>query len=162
MTVPLFPEDQERERQDQEKERLSKIYGTPEFRQAYCQYINSYAWKKLCAQVRKRARGRCERCERCDTLPIRLEVHHLTYERFQNELLSDLEALCPTCHTNADQEREIKNHEEFEAAGQEARYESARHTYLSKKYGENYFMHCSHFEDEEFDDWFQRKMENNW
>jgi 5-methylcytosine-specific restriction endonuclease McrA len=152
MTVPLFPE-------DREKELASMIFGTREFRQAYSRYINSYAWKKRCKEVRRRANNRCERC---GSLPIRLEVHHLTYERFQNEPLEDLQALCPGCHLEADQEREAKNQERFEAAGREARYDNARDTYMTKKYGENWEMNCGESEYEEFDEWLERKQENEW
>ena len=59
-------------------------------------------WDYYTPTVRKRAGGRCERCgERTR----RLEVHHLTYERFGRELLTDLQALCEPCHKIADTER---------------------------------------------------------
>jgi phage terminase large subunit GpA-like protein len=59
-------------------------------------------WDYYTPTVRKRAGWRCERCgERTR----RLEVHHLTYERFGRELLMDLQALCEPCHKIADAER---------------------------------------------------------
>ena len=62
MTIPLFPDDREKEERVAENERLAAIYGTREYREAYKRYINSAAWKKLCKQVRRRSRGLCERC----------------------------------------------------------------------------------------------------
>jgi hypothetical protein len=37
------------------------------------------------------------RCEVCNS-PHEIQVHHRTYERWGNELVSDLLALCRTCH----------------------------------------------------------------
>lgn len=78
------------------------------FAAAYRCYIpDSERWKVNRAPAIERAtnaRGEkhCERCRRqCDVL----EVHHLTYERFTQELPSDLLALCPSCHETADIER---------------------------------------------------------
>jgi hypothetical protein len=85
---------------DREKLHRSRIYGTAEFWQAYHSYINSPQWKKLCKLVRERAAGRCERCSCLALKP--LEVHHLTYERFQEERLTDLQGLYKTCHIIAD------------------------------------------------------------
>ena len=48
-------------------------------------------------QVLRRAGWRCETCGR----RAPLDVHHLTYERFGNELLGDLRALCRECHDEA-------------------------------------------------------------
>lgn len=59
-------------------------------------------WSDYVPRVRRRAGGRCERCSRKTR---RLEVHHLTYERFGRELLTDLQALCKPCHDIADEER---------------------------------------------------------
>ena len=59
-------------------------------------------WGWYVPTVRKRAGG-C--CERCGERTRRLEVHHLTYERFGRELLADLQALCKPCHDIADAER---------------------------------------------------------
>ena len=152
MTEPLFGE-------DREKERKSKIFGTPEFRAAYQRYINSSAWRKLRAEVLRRAN---RKCERCGNFSIYLEIHHLTYERFCDELQSDLQALCKACHDLADRERVLVNQRKFEAAGEQARYENARDTYLTKKYGENWCLHWGPYFDEEFDSWLERKNESEW
>jgi hypothetical protein len=152
MTDPLFY-------QDLEKERKSKIFGTPEFRQAYQHHINSSAWKKLCKEVRSRAHYMCERC---GGFSVRLEIHHISYERFRNELLTDLQALCKRCHEVADRERIAANQQKFEEAGEQARYENARDTYMTKKYGENWYGHCGQIEYEEFDDWLENKRDQEW
>ena len=150
----LFPE-------DREKHKHSLIYGTPEFRQAYARYITSTQWKKLGSAVRARAKNHCERC---GTATARLEIHHLTYERFQHELLMDLQGVCPTCHPIADREREQKNQQKFVAACEEGQYYAARDTYFTKKYGEDWNLHHDaepERMDEEFDTWLERKKEDD-
>jgi hypothetical protein len=59
-------------------------------------------WKMLRIKRIAHANGQCERC---GISHDHLHVHHLTYERYGGELLSDLQALCPKCHTIADWER---------------------------------------------------------
>ena len=148
----LFPE-------DQEYYRKSRTYGTPEFRQAYAKYITSTPWKKLCKQLWERADGRCERCQR---KPKRREVHHITYDRFTCELLSDLQALCPDCHKEADEERERRNRAKFERACEEGRDRNAKNTYLTKKYGEDWESNYS-YDQERLDDeaaaWLEEKRD---
>jgi hypothetical protein len=158
MTIPLFPEDREKEQLGVES-LTSTAFGTPEFRQAYQKYINSSAWKKLCKQVRTRSGSICERCH---CFSAKLGIHHVTYERFHNELLDDLQALCPGCHDIADQEREAGNRKKFETAGEQARYNNAEDTYMTKKYGENWVMHYGQWEHEEFREWIQRKRDERW
>lgn len=58
-------------------------------------YYASREWALLKEQVKERADGICERCER---RPIG-QTHHLTYERFGHELLTDLQGQCDECHT---------------------------------------------------------------
>jgi 5-methylcytosine-specific restriction endonuclease McrA len=52
-------------------------------------------WRRLRIQVLKRADARCEVC---GAGGCRLEVHHLTYERLREELLTDVLLLCQPCH----------------------------------------------------------------
>lgn len=52
-------------------------------------------WRWLRIQVLKRANNRCEACGMGG---CRLEVHHLTYERLREELLTDVLLLCQPCH----------------------------------------------------------------
>src|SRR5262249_39793951 len=110
----LFGDDQEKQARNREKERRSRIYGTPEFHFAYAQYIRSPEWRKLCKLVKERAGNRCERTEPGMFCPGRLEVHHLTYDRFKNEKLTDLELLCDRHHAMADSKRERDAQEAFE------------------------------------------------
>lgn len=147
----LFPE-------DREELRRSHIFGTPEFKQAYTRYIGSPQWRKLCRRVRDRAHNRCEKC---GVLHGRLEVHHLTYERFQNELIADLLLLCVACHEAADRQREAENQRKYEEAGEQARYENGFHTFMTKKYGEEYYSSAD-LEGgyEEFDEWLHGKFES--
>lgn len=67
----------------------------------YSAYIQSDGWKIRRAPVLDRASGNCERCGR----RARLDVHHLHYLSLGCERPSDLEALCPECHEQADEER---------------------------------------------------------
>jgi hypothetical protein len=60
----------------------------------YRQYIASDAWK---TKRRERLELDGHECTNCDATTY-LEVHHLTYERLGNELMSDLQTLCQTCH----------------------------------------------------------------
>lgn len=56
-------------------------------------YLRSDAWKALREATLKRDGFRCVRCNR----PAE-QVHHLTYDRWQEEELSDLVSLCRPCH----------------------------------------------------------------
>lgn len=149
--LSLFPEDQERDR-------LSRIFGTPEFKRRYRAYINSPQWNLLREQVLERAGGRCERCNK---VPKRVEIHHLTYERFENELLSDLQLLCnDPCHVESDSERRAFSDSLRAERSEEARRESSRETYCEKVYGEDW-MKKAYFDDgridRKFDRWYDRK-----
>jgi hypothetical protein len=56
----LFSGDREKQGRGREKERKSRIYGTPEFWFAYAQYVRSPEWRKLCRLVKKRAGNLCK------------------------------------------------------------------------------------------------------
>lgn len=62
----------------------------------YERYMNSDRWRDLRQVALGLARHRCANCgwqSECG-----MHVHHLTYERFGHELLSDLQVLCQPCH----------------------------------------------------------------
>lgn len=61
----------------------------------YAAYLNSSHWKG----VRKRYKesGLSQRCDACGHDSYQL--HHVTYERLGDELLSDLRPLCYKCHS---------------------------------------------------------------
>lgn len=64
----------------------------------YNVFMKSKRWEKIRDRKLKQARRRCEKCG--DTK--RLEVHHLTYDRFGgNERMTDLQVLCHPCHEAA-------------------------------------------------------------
>ncbi len=60
----------------------------------YYRYMASREWAEKREAVRERCGGYCERCG----VNRFREVHHLTYERFGEELLTDLMGLCRECH----------------------------------------------------------------
>jgi 5-methylcytosine-specific restriction endonuclease McrA len=61
-----------------------------------------YAQYKILRQKRLVHAGfQCEKCAAKGSL----HLHHLTYVRVGNELLDDVQILCPSCHRKADTER---------------------------------------------------------
>jgi 5-methylcytosine-specific restriction endonuclease McrA len=62
----------------------------------YAEYLRTPEWKARRSRVLTRAGHRCELCNASG----RLEVHHRTYERYAQEMLQDLIALCSICHKN--------------------------------------------------------------
>lgn len=63
---------------------------------AYADYLLTPEWKRTRRFAITAAEYRCQRCQR---RTLRLDVHHLTYERLGHEdLMVDLEVLCRACH----------------------------------------------------------------
>lgn len=60
----------------------------------YLDYIHSEQWRLKRREALKHYGYRCSNCG----TKKRLDVHHLTYDRFKNERLSDLMILCRPCH----------------------------------------------------------------
>lgn len=60
----------------------------------YSEYLQSEHWKDIRLMALRRASFRCQLCNAQD----KLNVHHRTYERRGEELLSDLTVLCEPCH----------------------------------------------------------------
>ena len=121
----------------------------------YDKYIKSAQWRNISDLLKKQAGYLCAHCRHSSTT---LEVHHLTYERFGHERMSDLVVLCKPCHEAADKKRVAQR----EARGEEARYESAYHTYMTKKNGDDYALSESPYDREEFDDWLREKQESGY
>lgn len=67
----------------------------------YTEYLKSEDWNERRQARLQKANYRCERCGERN----RLDVHHKTYANLGNEPLSDLIALCQSCHWAADEER---------------------------------------------------------
>lgn len=65
------------------------------YRQWKQQYLKSPEWKALKSKVLNRDNYTCQSC---NSNGIPLEVHHITYQTFGNENLSDLVSLCRNCH----------------------------------------------------------------
>lgn len=60
----------------------------------YQQYISSAAWYAKREERRAIDKNRCRTCGISDAL----EVHHVTYDNFGDESMSDLITLCKQCH----------------------------------------------------------------
>jgi hypothetical protein len=60
-------------------------------------YMVSEAWRQKRAKVLQRCGGICEGCADAPAV----EVHHLTYDHFGDELLFELVGLCAACHKKA-------------------------------------------------------------
>lgn len=61
----------------------------------YYRYIHSEAWNQKRLE-RLRIDGYV--CQDCEADNVALDVHHLTYDNFGNELMGDLISLCRDCH----------------------------------------------------------------
>jgi hypothetical protein len=70
----------------------------------YQTYLNSREWKLKRIQKLNSVGHQCEACGETQYL----DVHHLTYTRLYRERLSDLQALCRSCHKVGDALRKEK------------------------------------------------------
>jgi 5-methylcytosine-specific restriction endonuclease McrA len=61
----------------------------------YSSYLSSDHWQNI-RHLLILERGKT--CQICLTIGSKLNAHHRTYERFGNELLSDLILICDDCH----------------------------------------------------------------
>lgn len=117
----------------------------------YKEYIASPIWKRKREDALERARYECEECG-MHKGARRLEVHHLTYERFKNERPEDLKVLCEKCHPKANKEREqavaARNFEKLE----EARYEG----WARKVYGDDWMLQNEEYIYEEYRAWSEK------
>jgi 5-methylcytosine-specific restriction endonuclease McrA len=119
----------------------------------YSRYINSFAWKQKRSVALERAQYRCEICgfSKCSKT---LEVHHKTYERFQNELPTDLMVVCTECHVEQDKIRAMQSKIRSRRALNEARFNG----WASKKYGDDWEAYYDADDlEEEFQEWLERK-----
>ncbi|HEX3856974.1 MAG TPA: HNH endonuclease [Verrucomicrobiae bacterium] len=116
----------------------------------YDQYINSAQWRNISALMKRIAGNKCGHCGRSSS---KLEVHHLTYERFGRERMNDLVVLCESCHEVADEKRVS----ERKQRGRRARDNAGYNTYMTKKYGEGFDSY--YHGHEEFSEWLEKKNE---
>ncbi len=147
-----------------EPEKPAPAYGTAEFRQAYDDYIRTPAWKKLGREVKARAKGRCENAPLGAYHPGPFSTHHLTYERFRHERLTDLKYPCPGCHDMADEKRKrdtaAKNAAAYEEAGERGRLEAHKASYFRTTYGPDWaelYYHDPETLDQDYSDWVESK-----
>jgi len=67
----------------------------------YKKYLNSTKWKAIRREILLRDNYRCVYCYSMDDL----HIHHLNYDNFKNEKLSDLITLCKGCHKGEHQKK---------------------------------------------------------
>lgn len=67
------------------------------------EYLKSALWRAKRQLVLERSGGRCEGCRSARAT----QVHHLTYEHWQRELLWELVAVCDRCHEVAHSKPEV-------------------------------------------------------
>lgn len=72
----------------------------------YKEYLQSALWHHKREQKLEEVGYKCETCANTMNDCI-LQVHHLTYARLGNELMSDLQVACIFCHPTQDQIRRI-------------------------------------------------------
>jgi hypothetical protein len=70
-------------------ERIQELKTMP-----YTEYLLTPEWEEKRRQILERDEHRCRVCNSTE----QLNVHHRTYERRGNELMSDLTLLCRSCH----------------------------------------------------------------
>lgn len=70
--------------------------------QEYIDYLQSPEWDK---KRKQRLHLDGYTCQGCGAKNKPLDVHHLTYDRFGNEWLDDLESLCRQCHDKRHDDR---------------------------------------------------------
>ena len=73
----------------------SKVETMQQTSNKYLEYMQSNAWDK---KRRRRLKKDRNTCQGCGATNKPLDVHHLTYVRFGNERISDLQSLCRRCH----------------------------------------------------------------
>jgi len=84
-----------------------RVVDTHTFKEKYHDYLKSNIWKIKRGKVLKRANYKCELCK----INRAWQVHHKNYNRVFKERLSDLTAICGTCHKG---EHDLLTEEEIE------------------------------------------------
>lgn len=119
---------------------------TPEYKA----YLESDAWKARRQRALYLAGYSCNRCGVPKMPGVILQVHHRSYANLGDELDSDLEVVCKSCHYVADLEYQ-----------QKAGYQKALRTYIEKKYqcwNEYDDPNDNERLEEEFQDWLEKKQ----
>jgi len=87
-----------RKQRRKERKRLkkSKTINWDKRRAFYENYLKSSKWQEVRKVIFERSG---DHCEDCGKVCYHLHVHHKTYVRLGKEMMIDLEALCPDCHS---------------------------------------------------------------
>lgn len=142
----LFGDNKEEKEESTEAKRsvFNPYLGPKSPSMGYNEYIKSEEWKKKRIYALKAAKYKCQRCGKAG----RLEVHHIDYDSsLYHERLKDVEVLCLRCHPIADAERE---------------YETAYETYAYKIHGDYWAEYDNEWLREEFDEWYENKLEEDY
>ena len=92
---PYFFEDKESSQFTYQPTGTMPNFGNPLMSaKAKHQYLQSPEWKALKQLKLIQSNHKCELC----SSTTNLHLHHLTYERLGNELITDLVLLCSVCH----------------------------------------------------------------
>jgi 5-methylcytosine-specific restriction endonuclease McrA len=82
--------------EEQRLRRLARQARIAQLRKmTFAEYRVQREWQARRTATLARAGYRCQTCGDCD---VRLDVHHNTYERYGDESIFDLVALCDRCH----------------------------------------------------------------
>ena len=65
--------------------------------QSYREYLKSAHWQEIRKAKLKEAGYKCQKCGARESL----DIHHLHYRTLGHERMSDLQALCRSCHRKA-------------------------------------------------------------
>lgn len=104
-------------------------------KQEYHEYLRSLEWKDRRDDKLWEAGYRCSMCG-ADGYDVRLEVHHLTYERVGHERSEDLMVLCRACHEKRHSKEWADIERRVEATVQKIRAEVA-----AEKQSDNRFVY---------------------
>lgn len=71
-------------------------------------YLSSRHWKKKRKEAYEFYKGQCQKCK--TVIPIeQSNIHHRTYKRIGNEILTDLVLYCKSCHSSIHSEKKKFN-----------------------------------------------------
>lgn len=116
--------------------------NSPEYRR-YQLYLLSPEWQAKRQKKLRQVGRKCQYCGRSKRQGVRLQVHHLNYDRLGNEKMSDLAIACEDCHKTADKVREM---------------ETGRATFMAKKHGGDWESRFTVLEaTQEFKEWLLSK-----
>jgi hypothetical protein len=94
--IPPYDDNLEASWRERKSTEYSEAFQSlrPQLQQEYEAYLASPKWRAMRQAVLSRSQGVCELCEK----EAATDIHHVTYIRLGNELLTDLRAVCRTCH----------------------------------------------------------------